>query len=253
MRLHNVFHHALGDQFTRMRPELAAFPLPVLRVALRSQRPHLDPPHTPVIAHDHNGTAMVWTLEPAVPTLVRPARLLGDPVTHADLATDTGPHRVAVLTPQQALAACWRVCPPTPPPSMPAPALARRLRDLHLELGQLAHQPMPPAVAVDMLAALTVCAQLYPALLSGLAEQTAAYDDAALTAADNSPALTAADVPDLADLYGGGTAGATAAARQLLTQAAGRLSDLAGLLADAHQQLDRLRTPPKPPTTTPAR
>ena len=37
MRLHNVFHHAPDDQLTRMRPELAAFPLPVLRVALRSR------------------------------------------------------------------------------------------------------------------------------------------------------------------------------------------------------------------------
>jgi hypothetical protein len=94
----------------RMRPELAAFPLPVIRVALRSLRPHLDPPHTPVITHDHNGTPMVWTLEPAVPTLARPDRLLGDPVTHADLATDAGPHRregPVVCTPQRASRCEW--------------------------------------------------------------------------------------------------------------------------------------------------
>lgn len=244
MRLSHVFHQALGDEFARMRPDLAAVPLPVLRVALRSLRRHIDPPNTPVIAHVHEGTPMVWTLEPTVPTLVRPARWLGQPATHVELDTDTGTYRVAVLTADQALVASRNVCPParptTAPTTAPAADLARRLQGLHLHLDQLTHQPMHHLRATQLLAALTVCAQLYPSLLAGLADLATGYQD--------HPGLSALDVPGIADPYGGGTAGLTAAA--LLRQAAGQASHIPALLDDAHQQLDRLHT--RPATSNPA-
>ncbi len=247
MRLLNVYHHAHGDDFARLCPDLAGWPLPVLRIAVRAARADCDPPRTPVIAHSDHDTAhpagMVWTLDPAVPTLVRPRRWLDSGGSQVELVTDAGPYLVAVLSVAQVAAVCRRLWPPADPAD-PAPASEtarptdRRgptdrvdaLREARIPSGGVP-TPTDPAEIAGRLAAATLAAQRLTELLAGLLDATATLDERD---------YTCTPLPDVADWYGGGVAGACAAAGDALHRTIADLGLAADRLSTAHLHLDRL-------------
>lgn len=235
MRLLRVYHHARGGDFSRLQPDLAAFTLAVLRVALRMAGQELDPPAVPVIAHAIRGETMVWVLEAPVPTLVRPARWIDGPPPVVELATDVGPYRTPVFTSGQALAACWQLCPlQSPRTSRTVTGAADLLRTVYLELQQVVGEPMDPGAVAHLLASLTVCAQLLPAVLRGV------EDTVREIAAD--PGLIATPLPGADNPYGDPSAtGACLGAERHLQQIIAQVADLADQLAGAHQHMFRVR------------
>jgi hypothetical protein len=247
MRLLRVYHHARGGDFARLQPELAAFSMAILQVALRLASSELDPPAVPVIAHTIGGENMVWVLEAPVPTLVRPARWIDGPPPVVDLATDVGPYLTPVFTTEQALAACWRLCPPqTPRTSRTVTGAADLLRTVSLELHQLFGEPMDPGDVAHLLASLTVCAQLLPAVLRGV------EDAVREIAAD--PDMIATPLPGADNPYGDpSAAGACLGAERHLQQIIARVCDLAEPLAGAHQHMFRVIRVRAGATTTPPR
>ena len=249
MRLLRVYHHARGGTFARLQPDLAAFTVAVLRVALRLASRELDPAAVPVIADAIGGETMVWVLEAPVPTLVRPARWIDGPPAVVELATDVGHYRTPVFTCEQALAACWRLCPPqSPRTSRTVTGAADLLRTVYLELHQLVGEPMDPGTVAHLLASLTVCAQLLPAVLCGV------EDAVREIAAD--PDMTATPLPGADNPYGDpSAAGACLGAERHLQQLIARVADLADPLAAAHQHMFRVRpgatTAPRRPAGSP--
>jgi hypothetical protein len=244
MRLLHVYHHARGDDFARLQPDLTPFSMAILQVALRLSSRELDPPTVPVIAHTIADEAMVWVLEAPIPTLVRPTRWIDGPPARVELATDVGPYLTQVFTTQQALAACWRLCPPqSPRTSRTVSGAADLLRAVYLELNQLVHEPMDPQTVEHLLASLTVCAQLLPAVLQGV-------EDAIGRIADDSH-LVATSLPDADNPYGDPSAAAAClGAERQLQEVIARTADLADPLAGAHQYLFRVR---RAVATTPRR
>jgi hypothetical protein len=235
MQLLRVYHHARSGDFSRLQPDLAAFPTAVLRVALRLASRELDPPAVPVIAHAIGGETMVWVLEAPVPTLVRPTRWIDGPPPQVELVTDVGTYLTPVFTCEQALAACWRLCPPQSPRTpRTVTGAADLLRTVYLELHQLVGEPMDPCTVAHLLASLTVCAHLLPAVLRGV-------ENAVREIAD-SPDLTATPLPGADSPFGDpSAAGACLGAERHLQQIIARVADLADPLAGAHQHMFRVR------------
>jgi hypothetical protein len=245
MRLLRVFHHARGGDFTRLQPDLTAFSLPILRVALRLAGRELDPPAIPVIVQAIGGETMVWALEASVATLVRPTRWIDGPPALAELSTDSGSYLAPVFTTEQALAACWRLCPPpTARTSRTVTGAADLLRTVFLELRQLVSEPMDPVTVAHLLASLTVCAELLPTVLDGVA------DAIRLIAAD--PDMSATPLPGVHNPYGDPSACAACLGAELhLGKISARVEDLAELLAGAHQYMFRVHPGGPPPPLQP--
>jgi hypothetical protein len=234
VRFLDVHYHAHGDEFRRLCPALAGWPVPVLRIALRRIRTRRGLPATPVIHHD-GPTAMVWTVDPSVPTLVRVRSLL--PGNRAELDTDAGPYIAPVLRPAQVAVVCRRLCEPARPGKQVPfpthlPGLADTLRDLHTHAARYGTLPATAGQLADTPAALAVAAHLWPAILTGL---LGAVNDT------DPSALRAVEVPDVADRHGRDTAAALTTAAAELRAAIGDLTHLADQLSNAHLHLDRLR------------
>jgi hypothetical protein len=236
MRLLHVYHHAFRGEFARTQPDLAMFSTAILRIALRSASRELDPPTTPVIAHTIGDETMVWVLEAPVPALVRVTRWIDGPPPSVELATDVGPYRTQIFTTAQALAACWRLCPPRSPRTLRTVAgAADLLRTMYLELHELVDEPMTPEALEYLLASLTVCADLLPAVLRRVENKVREIGDDPVD-------LIAAPLPDAENPYGDpSAAGACLGAERHLQQSIARLADLPDLLAAAHQHMFRVR------------
>jgi hypothetical protein len=91
--------------------------------------------------------------------------------------------------------------------------------------------PTGPAEIAGLLAAATLYTQRLPAILADLLEATAAIDE---------PSYACTPLPDVTDWYGGGVAGACAAAGDALRRAITDLAPVADHLSTAHLHLDRL-------------
>ncbi|MEV6523166.1 hypothetical protein AB0M43_14545 [Longispora sp. NPDC051575] len=164
--------HEIVDEpeFARRNPALAAWPLPVLRVVLRTLALKFGLPTMPVIA-DGN---LVWRLEQR-PTLLRPHTRYNDQLSLVQLEPDGPP--VMVWPAEELADACTLLVDSVidPPPPAPEPVdgshiipAGSALRDQLVLLARLDIDQAHPVEIASLLAVLTVSAHHHNRILGSL-------------------------------------------------------------------------------------